>query len=246
MSWFKNKHNATAALPLPPPAQTIHNHPQSWAGTVAVAFACAVLGIVLAFLALRFLAAEAGSQQPGRDVAQGIIAVICGVLLTYGGGWGIGKLYVMFQEQKRKTLAMVHNFELEQARILRLAATTGAVGARALEADYATARGCLAVLEVAYRKLDGRKYRANEARHWVRDTAWKTINDAHVQGVKWSDCSGFRDWLEDKGFIIGDQLNYAKFPEFEDARRAIDQIAAPPILINKPAPYYQETASIIK
>lgn len=242
MSWRKNKSDATA-LPLPVP-QTVVNQPQHWGRIVLVTFACLCAGVVLGYLGIVALAADAGIRNPRQSVAQGLLWIVLGggglYCTSVAGSKVLDKL--LSYRREIKLAAIEANVKIAQYQLQ--ASTTGAVGARALESDYAMARGCLAVLAKAYNL--NRPYTANESRPWVRDNAWRLISAAGIQGIKWGDCSGVKGWLEENGFVVGNQLNRVKYPHFEDARRAIDLIAAPPILINPPTLPYRETTSIIK
>lgn len=243
MSLFKSKQNSAAALPLPQP-QTVIQQPQHWGRIVLVIFACAVLGILLGYFGVVALAADAGIRNPRQSVAQGLLWIVLGGGGLYCTSVAGSKVIDKFLSHQREIKLATIEANVKIAQYQLQASTTGAVGARALESDYAMARGCLAVLAKAYNI--NRPYTANESRPWVRDNAWRLISAAGIQGIKWGDCSGVKGWLEENGFVVGNQLNRVKYPHFEDARRAIDLIAAPPIKINQPAPYYEEKTSIIK
>jgi hypothetical protein len=243
MSVFKSKRNESAALPLPQ-AQTVHNHPQSYTGLAFV-----IGGFVLALFPalwwmLCFLFEELGSRNPEYSAATLAAIVICGAVLWWPVTWLSGNIAATNHAHKVEIMKLKLDHEHRQAQLQYQSAVTGAIGARALESDYAMARGCLAVLAKAYNI--NHPYTANESRPWVRDNAWRLISAAGVSGIKWGDCGGVRGWLEENGFVVGNQLNRVKYPHFEDARRRIDEIAAPPILINPPTLPYREVTSVIK
>lgn len=245
MSVFKSKRSDAAALPLPQP-QTVHNHPQSYTG-LAFVIGAFVLSLVPAlWWGLCFIFEKLGSHDSEYSAATLVAIVLCGAVLWWPATWLAGNVAATNHKNKLEIMQVQNDHAHRLAQLQYQAAVTGAIGARAIDGDYAMARGCLAVLGEAYLKLKGRQYRPNEARPWVRDTAWGIVTDKNIQGIQWRDCSRVRDWLERNGFIVSDQLNYDKYPHFEDARRDIDRIAAPPIKINQPTPYYSEVTSIIK
>jgi hypothetical protein len=185
-----------------------------------------------------------GIDEPARVVSTGIVFIGIGGGLLYIAGLGlaaiIDKICTNVAELQRVNWdgrATVKRLELQ-------AATTGAIGARALDSDYGLARVCLYVLQAAY-SLD-RPYQANEARPWVRDNAWALAQANNVAGMGQVQCTAVRSWLLENDLIKDNQLNRAKYPSFEDARRHVDQVAAPPLVINSPTPPYQEQTSIIK
>lgn len=242
MSW-RNKKNDAAALPLPQP-QTIHNHPQPYTGLAFVVGGFVLALFPAAWWGLCFIFDKLGSRNPEYSAATLVAIVICGAVLWWPVTWLAGNVSATNHAHKIEIMQAMNEHAQAMARLQLQASTTGAIGARALESDYVMARACLAVLAKAYNV--NRPYTANESRPWVRDNAWRLISASGIQGIKWGDCNGVKGWLEENGFVVGNQLNRVKYPHFEDARRAVDLIAAPPIKINQPTPYYSEKVSIIK
>lgn len=238
-----------AAMPMPlprqqQPIQVTHQNTPNWVGIILAAFAVVVIGAIVLWQFAVYLADAAGSRAPERDVSIGvfwlfIIAAATGIIY-----FGFVALIAMIGDVARDITKTIVDGKVQSERARLLAAQTNAIGERALDADYAIARACLIVLNVAYDLK--RPYGNGEARPWVRDNAWTEIQKVGgIKGFKWSDCSRIKRWLEDNKFIVNDQLNRGKYPNFEDARRQIDLIAAPPLVINPPSPDYQEM-SIIK
>lgn len=231
-----------ATLTLPPPSH-IHHHQSSQAVLFLAKFGAAIISLFVAWFILCGLFEQMGSRQPGRDVATFLVFGVVGSGLLILAGWGIGNVIDKFFRAKIELTRVSREYDLQFERVRLLAAQTNAIGPRSLDADYNMARLALAVLQKAYDLK--RPYRPNEKRPWKRDNAFAIAKDFAIEGITTIRAGRLEDWLTENRFILDDQINRGRYQEFEDARRQIDLIAAPPLVINPPTSDYREM-SIIK
>jgi len=248
---MRDKKNTAASLPMQQPvAPVVHNHPQGYAGLAFAIFVCVCLGLALGYFGIVALAADAGSRNPRRDVAQAFLWIVCGGGGLYCASVVGSKLYVNISAtnhaHKLEIMRAMNEHNERVAQIEAGASGAPANSSRAIYPDAKKAEAAQHAIRAAYQflKEKDRLYKGNEKRPWGRNA----VLGYKIDGLKHTEADNVKGWLQENGFITtDDNLNLYRYPHVGDAIRALNSYIAPPIVFNgkhSPTPY-QEVTSVI-
>jgi hypothetical protein len=241
MGLFRDKRNEAAALPLPVPASTVHNHAQSYAPVVAVGFACLVLAAPLLWIFLEFMLSYIDPKNAGRNTA----FLVLGLPALYFASLALGALVDKFGTVLIELRRVSKDADVRIAQIQLQAAQTTAISPRATGIQNDMASLALAVLQEAYQHG---AYTGQGGRPWARGAARVKAEKEQISGITFDKAGALKGWLLDGGYITDDeQVNYSKFKQFVDAQRDVEERYHLPIVINgrKTSLPYQERTSVI-
>lgn len=218
--------------PMPGPT-TIHNHSASWAGIIAVGFACFLMLFPVFWWAIVFLFEQMGSRQPGRDAAALIISIPIVAIAALILRW----VLLATLKEVFDFLRDIESEKTERVRAQLLTAQTTIDPGRMNESDFEFARVILGVMQSAYEWLEREGYKTfpGRWRPWSLSSSKKT---AEAMGIKLTQqrANEVSVWLSDKGVISspdGGQITKT-YPDLSNVRLLLEKEFGKPIQVVSP------------
>lgn len=242
----KRNLKSTNETTFPPPqssprSTTINNQPVNYAAIILVAVIAIILFVFFAWHALVFLADQAGSHYPEREVAKVlltslggiIILLIIGLLANCVLGNILGQLFDFKKEMAQKEL------EKEIARSQTAQLLPPQVEARALNEDKRRAMAILNAMHKGFERIDERGKLPGKVQPWARRQvgAFVLYGEREPIGEHTSLASFVKTYLLDKRILLDERtINLQQFPDLVAVRMQVERDFGEPIIIHQGAP----------
>lgn len=233
---FRNAAAATIENPQPSKTMIINQNEPGKAGSILALGAIAlVFGFVLWHAAL-YVLDEMGFRNPVAALGWGVFYLVIILALVWLPAKAMEKIVAMGLSAWKEARQAENETKIQLERIrLQLAQSTTIGTTRTLEGDSRKADIIQAILALAYDFIETyeRNFTHNDAKPWT----WSTAKGLEVNGqpITESEARQIKYWLQQMGFVNGDQVALSKYPDMNAVNKQLRMTFELPI-VYKPRP----------